>query len=128
MRVSPTNSPSLIALYDWTTTDFTPRTVGLLTSNTSLFVMIDGYTGQRIELFPDEFTPGSGVIIVEGNCYADCDGSGMLDLFDFLCFQDSFVNGEPYACDCDTTTGTNPPVCDIFDFLCFQNAFVAGCP
>ena len=62
-------------------------------------------------------------------CYADCDqstGAGVLDLFDFLCFQNSFVNGEPYACDCDTTTG--PLVCDLFDFLCFQNAFVAGCP
>jgi subtilisin family serine protease len=64
-----------------------------------------------------------------GTCYADCDqstGAGVLDVFDFLCFQDSFVNGDPYACDCDTSTG--PGVCDVFDFLCFQNAFVAGCP
>ena len=58
-------------------------------------------------------------------CYADCDVNGVLDIFDFLCFQNSFVNGEPYACDCDTSTG---PVCDIFDFLCFQDAFVVGCP
>ena len=59
-------------------------------------------------------------------CYADCDqstGAGVLDIFDFLCFQNSFVLGEPYACDCDPD-----PACDIFDFLCFQNAFVAGCP
>ncbi|MCH7792109.1 MAG: hypothetical protein IID31_07515 [Planctomycetes bacterium] len=56
-------------------------------------------------------------------CYADCDVNGTLDIFDFLCFQNSFVLGEPYACDCDPD-----PVCDIFDFLCFQNAFVAGCP
>ena len=56
-------------------------------------------------------------------CYADCDRSGALDIFDFLCFQNSFVLGEPYACDCDPD-----PVCDIFDFLCFQSAFVAGCP
>ncbi|MCH7792445.1 MAG: hypothetical protein IID31_09230 [Planctomycetes bacterium] len=48
---------------------------------------------------------------------------GMCDLFGFLCFQNSFVLGEPYACDCDPD-----PSCDIFDFLCFQNAFVAGCP
>ena len=60
----PTNSPSLIALYDWTTTDFTPRTVGLFTSNTSLFTMINGWSGQRIELFPNEFTPGLGGITV----------------------------------------------------------------
>ena len=56
-------------------------------------------------------------------CYADCDQSGTLDIFDFLCFQNSFVSGEPYACDCDPD-----PLCDIFDFLCFQNAFVNGCP
>jgi hypothetical protein len=67
--------------------------------------------------------------IPEASCYADCDtstGIGVLDIFDFLCFQDSFVRMDPYACDCDTTTGQG--VCDIFDFLCFQNAFVAGCP
>ena len=62
-------------------------------------------------------------------CQADCDqstGSGVLDIFDFLCFQDAFVGADPYACDCDTSTGVG--VCDIFDFLCFQSAFVAGCP
>ena len=64
-------------------------------------------------------------------CYADCDqstGVGVLDIFDFLCFQESFVNGgvHGYACECDTSAQF--PVCDIFDFLCFQNAFVAGCP
>ena len=60
---------------------------------------------------------------IELICYADCDGNATLDIFDFLCFQNSFVNAEPYACDCDPD-----PACDIFDFLCFQNAFVAGCP
>ena len=64
------------------------------------------------------------VLFLDGvTCYADCDGNGTLDIFDFLCFQNSFVLGESYACDCDPD-----PVCDIFDFLCFQNAFVAGCP
>lgn len=62
-------------------------------------------------------------------CYADCDattGIGVLDIFDFLCFQSSFVAGTSYACDCNTTTGLL--VCDVFDFLCFQDAFVSGCP
>ena len=65
------------------------------------------------------------VLFLDGvpSCYADCDPNGVLDIFDFLCFQNSFVLGEPYACECDPD-----PVCDIFDFLCFQNAFVAGCP
>jgi len=122
------DNPILLATYDWTTTNFTPRAVDLHTSNTSAFFVIDPNTGNSIDLYRSEFTPGSGVIIVEGSCYADCDqstGPGVLDIFDFLCFQDAFVAGDPYACDCDLTTG--PLVCDIFDFLCFQNAFVGGC-
>jgi hypothetical protein len=55
-------------------------------------------------------------------CYADCDGSGGLDVFDFLCFQDAFVLGAMSA-DCDESGGL-----DVFDFLCFQDEFVAGCP
>ncbi|MFG0284442.1 MAG: CHRD domain-containing protein [Phycisphaerales bacterium JB039] len=55
-------------------------------------------------------------------CYADCDGSGSLDVFDFLCFQNNFATGDSDA-DCDGS-GT----LDLFDFLCFQNEFSAGCP
>ena len=54
-------------------------------------------------------------------CYADCDGSGSLDFFDFLCFQNKFAAGAAYA-DCDGS-GT----LDFFDFLCFQNQFTVGC-
>jgi hypothetical protein len=57
----------------------------------------------------------------EPQCYADCDGSGSLDFFDFLCFQNAFAAGEPYA-DCDDSGSL-----DFFDFLCFQNEFAAGC-
>ena len=56
------------------------------------------------------------------DCYADCDGNGLLDFFDFLCFQNAFALGDAYA-DCDDTG-----VLDFFDFLCFQNAFAIGCP
>ena len=79
--------------------------------------------------YRDGLLSGGGATIVIEGCYADCDqstGIGVLDLFDFLCFQNSFVLGEPYACDCDTSTGQL--VCDLFDFLCFQDAFVGGCP
>jgi hypothetical protein len=58
----------------------------------------------------------------DDGCYPDCDGSGTLDFFDFLCFQNAFLAGDPYA-DCDGS-GT----LDFFDFLCFQNEFLAGCP
>ncbi|MFG0285880.1 MAG: GC-type dockerin domain-anchored protein [Phycisphaerales bacterium JB039] len=57
-----------------------------------------------------------------GGCYADCDSSGTLDIFDFLCFQNAFGAGESSA-DCDGDGSL-----DIFDFLCFQNEFAAGCP
>ncbi len=57
-----------------------------------------------------------------GACYADCDGSGSLDFFDFLCFQNAFAAGAAYA-DCDGSGAR-----DFFDFLCFQNQFAAGCP
>jgi hypothetical protein len=53
-------------------------------------------------------------------------GTGVLDIFDFLCFGNRFDVGDPYACDCDVTTG--PGLCDIFDFICFGDAFNAGCP
>ena len=48
------------------------------------------------------------------------------DIFDFFCLGSSFVNGEPYACDCDTSTG--PGVCDLIDFVTFAGQFAAGCP
>jgi polyhydroxybutyrate depolymerase len=54
-------------------------------------------------------------------CYADCDGSGELDFFDFLCFQEQFARGAPEA-DCDGSGSL-----DFFDFLCFQEEFAAGC-
>ncbi|MFG0282984.1 MAG: DNRLRE domain-containing protein [Phycisphaerales bacterium JB039] len=60
-------------------------------------------------------------VVFDGGCPADCDGSGELDFFDFLCFQNLFGMGDPGA-DCDGT-GT----LDFFDFLCFQNQFAMGC-
>jgi len=61
-------------------------------------------------------------------CPADFDqstGAGVLDIFDFLAFQDAFVSGSSNACNLDISTGVD--VCDVFDFLAFQNAFAAGC-
>ncbi len=65
---------------------------------------------------------GAFLVEFEQSCYADCDGAGGLDLFDFLCFTNSFVANGEYA-DCDGSGGW-----DLFDFLCFTNAFVGGCP
>ena len=64
----------------------------------------------------------TGLVCEPASCYADCDLSGSLDFFDFLCFQNEFAAATAYA-DCDGS-GSH----DFFDFLCFQNAFAAGCP
>lgn len=54
-------------------------------------------------------------------CYADFDGDGSLDLFDFLAFTNAFNAGDGTA-DCEADGAF-----DLFDFLCFSNAFNAGC-
>ncbi|MEQ8316276.1 MAG: GC-type dockerin domain-anchored protein [Phycisphaerales bacterium] len=56
-----------------------------------------------------------------GGCRADCDGSGDLNIFDFLCFQNLFASGD-LAADFDGDGRLT-----IFDFLEFQNAFATGC-
>jgi hypothetical protein len=45
-----------------------------------------------------------------------------LTLFDFLCFQNAFLAGDPYA-DCD-----GDGVLDSLDFSCFQARFLNRCP
>jgi hypothetical protein len=55
------------------------------------------------------------------DCVTDCDWSGSLDLFDFLCFVNLMNAASPEA-DCDENGEL-----DLFDFLCFTNAFNAGC-
>ncbi|MFG0285811.1 MAG: hypothetical protein ACF8R7_15455 [Phycisphaerales bacterium JB039] len=66
------------------------------------------------------FIEGAAIIRVR-RCYADCDGTDDLDLFDFLCFQNAFATDDYYA-DCDASGAL-----DFFDFLCFQNEFATGC-
>jgi uncharacterized membrane protein len=56
------------------------------------------------------------------DCPADINGDGVLDLFDFLGFQNLFVAKDPRA------DFNHDGLFDLFDFLEFQNAFVAGCP
>lgn len=57
------DNPILLATYDWTSTDFTPRTVDLRTENTSVFVVFRPLWGT-VDLYAQEFTPGAGVINV----------------------------------------------------------------
>ncbi len=54
-------------------------------------------------------------------CYPDCDGSGTLNIDDFICFQTFYAIGDPYA-DCDSSGNLN-----IDDFICFQTFYAIGC-
>ena len=91
-------------------------------------VILDAFAAQNI-FPPIELDCGPDGLNGSGRtCYADFDSStgvGVLDIFDYLAFQQSFLERDPSACDCDTSTGSG--VCDIFDFICFQAAFTAGC-
>jgi hypothetical protein len=58
---------------------------------------------------------------VGGECDADLDGSGTLDLFDFLAFV-NFFNAENPIADWDGDGDFT-----LFDFLGFVNSFNAGC-
>jgi hypothetical protein len=57
-----------------------------------------------------------------GSCFADCDGNGLLNILDFVCFQAEWQN-QTGAGDCDGNGLYN-----ILDFVCFQGEFVKGCP
>jgi hypothetical protein len=72
---------------------------------------------------PGNLTGWDNVTVRPGNpaCRPDCDGSGILDLFDFLCFVNLFNVSRPEA-DCNLSGDF-----DLFDFLCFTNQFNMGC-
>jgi hypothetical protein len=90
--------------------------LGVWSDETTIYVVGHGYNlvGGR-----NEALMWTRPLVV--GCYVGCDGSGELDVFDFLCFQNLFASGDPVA-DCDESG-----VVDYFDFLCFQNAFAARC-
>ena len=112
-------NPLPIIESNWRTDEFSPRDVSLQTS-TSYFWVYPSSASSIAEPRIDTVIEGSAIIRVR-RCYADCDGTDDLDLFDFLCFQNAFATDDYYA-DCDASGAL-----DFFDFLCFQNEFAAGC-
>ncbi len=78
--------------------------------------------------------PGPGPVVDMGayefqgtSCYPNCDknrlnGSSVLNVNDYICFQTRFALGATYA-DCD-----NNDVLNVSDFICFQTQFALGCP
>ncbi|MFI4916382.1 MAG: S8 family serine peptidase [Phycisphaerales bacterium JB060] len=79
-----------------------------------LIMSIRGLDGVKRAVTADELSRGV-------DCRADFDGSGTLDIFDFLAFQNAFASGD-MAADFDGDGELT-----IFDFLAFQNEFAAGC-
>jgi len=67
------------------------------------------------------------VIYTPDPCYPNCDGSTVspvLNVGDFICFQQRFAAGDSYA-NCDQST--TPPVLNVADFVCFLQRFAGGC-
>jgi agmatine deiminase len=93
--------------YYWTVPDVN-------TAHARIKVVLHDADGNTGEDQSGDFTIGTP-------CYADFNADETLDLFDFLAFQNLFVEQDP-AADCEANE-----VFDLFDFLCFQNAFAQGC-
>ncbi|MCA9278792.1 MAG: S8 family serine peptidase [Phycisphaeraceae bacterium] len=55
-------------------------------------------------------------------CYPDCDNSGTLNVFDYICFGNAYAVNDLYA-DCDGSGTLN-----VFDYICYGNAYATGCP
>ena len=85
---------------------------------------------QCLDLYGGE--PGTGttgtyiddvaLVPAGGGCPADCNGDGVLNILDFVCFQGEWQS-QTGAGDCDGNGLYN-----ILDFVCYQGTFQQGCP
>jgi hypothetical protein len=85
-----------------------------------------GATGPVGVFLANALIPNS-VCVPDGTCYANCDGSTatpILNVNDFICFQERYAAGDSYA-NCDNST--TAPVLNINDFVCFMQKYGAGC-
>ncbi|MEQ8768990.1 MAG: NF038122 family metalloprotease [Phycisphaerales bacterium] len=56
-------------------------------------------------------------------CFADCDGSGSLNVDDIDCFVAAFLGSDLEGADCDGNGSLN-----VDDIDCFVSGFLSGCP
>jgi len=92
--------------------------VDLATGDDDFFISDNG----RFIIFEGTMDDGrSAAFFVEKPCFADCNGDGLLNILDFICYQGLFETGSSDA-DCNGDSLLN-----ILDFICFQAAFEAGC-
>ena len=108
-----------------------PAQSSVLLNDGSPYFMIEPNAGASgFDDVPFKVTTSAGdsntaivrIIYEDVVCYADCDGSGTLNIFDYICFGNQYAAGDPYA-DCDGSGTLN-----IFDYICFGNEYSAGCP
>ncbi|MFG0284139.1 MAG: GC-type dockerin domain-anchored protein [Phycisphaerales bacterium JB039] len=107
---------------DFATADFTPRIIDISASTYTFLVYPEresSVSEYRVLGIQD---PEARIRVWRSSCLADCDGSGALDVMDFLCFQELFDTGN-LACDFD-----EDGLLTLFDFLAFQNEYAGGCP
>jgi hypothetical protein len=93
------------------------RAAGGLSHIDRFSYVVFGATVPTLKAFIDNVS----VEAEDAGCYADCNGDGSVNIFDFLCFQGKVTTGDP-AADCNGDGNVN-----IFDFLCFQGAVTLGC-
>jgi hypothetical protein len=120
-RYADSSNPMLILEASWQAEDLTPRIVEIRSELNGVVIFPERELPDRETRTALFAHPPARIRVLDRECYVDCDGSGALDLFDFLCFQNLFGAAEPLA-DCDLSGAL-----DLFDFLCFQNEFAAGC-
>jgi hypothetical protein len=84
-----------------------------------LYVGEDKESARGINDVPTEETSFGWIVV---SCAADVNGDGLLNVLDFIAFQQAFLSQNPIA-DCDGNGAFN-----ALDFVCFQGVFVAGCP
>jgi hypothetical protein len=115
--VEPVAQPT--GTFSWIATAPSTAPAGIATFTQYIFNGNPSTFRNRLEV---QATPG-GVT----PCYVNCDGSTtspILNVNDFICFQNLYAAGIPTA-NCDGST--TPPILNVSDFICFQQKYAAGC-
>lgn len=122
---------SALQVAKWDGHAWSPLGAGLSGFPQQMAVVNDG-RGESLFIQGDIPFVGGGVgsdivqwVGCRGQCYANCDNSTAsprLNVNDFMCFLNAYVQHEPYA-NCNVDAEIN-----VADFQCFMTKFAAGCP
>jgi putative pyrroloquinoline-quinone binding quinoprotein len=96
-----------------------PIVSGLIRTATPELVITGGIVQTGGRTFPGL------AVFAFAPCIADFSGDCLLNVNDFIGFQNAYASGDP-AANCDGST--LPPILNVNDFLCFLTRFSQGCP